>query len=319
MKNILIIKYVYPLILCAVVFLSCVKRTLEERDKSTVGFFELTLNWEGGISPSGTRLLIYKEDGIFHEELTVNETNAYLLCELEEGNYLIVIHNTDVTNASFSTIDEHTTAMVIAGTGTIPQEGSELVSPGNVYGVGQPDEVDIVSVVAGETTTVTATLKRLTREVKFHFSVTGLDAVAKLNGRLVGVSPGLFLSSGAALPIACCQPFVGNRLIPTKSNEEVIYEVNIELFDLIMPKVGDTDINKIDVIITDGNDKKYMLTSDITSTIREIIFENGGELPIEISLEVVITVYPDTDKITAVVIPWDNSGTGGGNPIKKQK
>lgn len=306
-------KYLGSLLLFGIVLSSCVERSVPIKFYKS-GTLEVALNWADGIAPVGSRLLIYKADGTFHKEVVNAGAEQTFTCELAGGNYRVIAHNTDVLNAGFSATDKHSTAAVLAGSDKMPEEGSELVAPGNVYGVGYHDEAEMVTIVSGEKSSVTVSPRRLTHEVRFVFRIIGLEEVTELKGQLIGVSPGLLLGSGKSLPISCFQTFVGTPFTPSKAATEITYETKIEFFDLTSPKEDEKEVNKLAMSITSGNGKVYSLTANITSVIQEIIFENGGVLPIEIPLELNIEVDQKTDNITVKVTPWDNSGTGGGTP-----
>lgn len=322
MKNRFTLIRLCSILLCAVVFSSCVKRDLEYRLSAQIGTLELTLNWPDGVSPLGARLLVYTQDGALHKDTTLSGVLGSVVFPLAQGDYRIIVHNTDHSNIGFASVESHSTALALAGLGEIPKPGSELVAPGNIYGTGEFDQgVKTVAIRSGETSTISSTPVRLTHEVKFLFKVTGLDEITALNGRLLGVSPGVILSTGESLKVTCAQQFVGTPFAVRSraAANEIQYKTTMEFFDILTHDGELEHTNQLEVAITDGTEKTYSLTTDIATIIQDIILENGGTLPIEIPLELKIEIDPITHNITATVTTWDDSGSGEGNPRSNHK
>lgn len=329
MKNIFTITNLCLLLLCAVALAGCVKRELEKLPGYKNGTLELTTSWPEGVVPAGARLLIYSKDGEFLEKHEISGTDSVFLCELEAGDYRIIMHNTNGQNTYFHNTDKHTTALVCAYPNVIPQAGAELIQPSNIFGVGAHDQGQIITIKEREVTAHKAVAERLTRQVAFYFKITGLETIEQIKGRLIGVSPGVLLGSGIALPVSCLQSYVATYLVDRKPllnrsprgkaiTEEMWYETKIEFFDLMAQTRPDqTTSTQLSVAITDGQGQIYQITTDITSIVQDIILENGGFLPVEIPLEVDLNINASINNITVSVTPWDETGTGDGNPRPK--
>lgn len=319
MKNILTIKYFCLLLICGINFSGCVKRELDYRQSAAeTGILELTVNWSDGVAPAGTRLMIYQQTGEFHKEITIGAGEKTFSCELEAGTYKIMTHNTDHENIGFSNMDNHSSATAIVGSDVMPESGTVIAAPHNMYNIGLHDQGEVATITAGQTTSLSATPVRLTHEVKFLFRISGLHDVSNVKGQLKGVAPGVLLGSNTSLPISCYQLFVGVPIAPANSKAEagteITYQTSLEFFDLLASQTSAPNTNPIDVAITDDQDRTYLFTVDLTSTVDQIISENNGTLPIEIPLDMEVKIDPQTNNVTATVTPWDNSGTGGGNP-----
>lgn len=320
MKNISKLALLSTLLLCGVVLSGCMKRKLEQRTLTSTGTLEMRINWGEGFSPQGAKLLIYDQGNQLHKELPIARTNEPFTCELDPGVYKLIIHNTDYENVNFKDLSDHSAAMVLAGMDEVPTEGTEIQSPSNIHGIGMADGDQLITIEAAKTTQTSASPVSLTRKVKFVFKITGLDDVTKFTGRLVGVSPGVLLSTGGSLPISCFQKFTGVTTLNNVSGaqdapSEIQLFSELEFFDLVTPQNNEVEgINTIDVSITSGQGKSYALTEDVTPVINEIIIANGGTLPIEIPIELDVKIDPVTSNITVTVTQWDDTGTGNGNP-----
>lgn len=317
------------LLLFAMTLAGCVKRDLEVVPGYMNGTLELTASWPEGVSPNGARLLIYDQNGAYVQEHIIAGDERVFRCDLLAGAYQIIVHNTDGENIYFHNTDKHTTNTIYAYQNGIPQAGAEIVQPRNIYGIGKHDAGSALTISPRQINSYTVAPERLTREVVFYFKITGLETIKEVKGRLIGVSPGILIGSGTTLPVSCLQPYDGlpttrmnrsSRSDIETENKVVWYETKIEFFDLMAQKKPEEQGNtQLFVAVTDGDGKTYQITVDITSTVHDVIDQNGGTLPIEIPLDVFLDINRATDNITIMVEPWDDSGTGGADPRPKTR
>lgn len=324
MKQLFTLRCLCLFLLVGIIPFGCVERDLIRANISN-NQLEITTIWPEGVSPQGAKLIVYDQNGARLKECDINDTERIFRCDLEPGSYKIIMLNTDGQNSYFKQTEDYFLAGVYSHENGIPDPGTELTQPNNIFGTGSADQGGTLTVAAGQNNSYTATAKRLTHKAIFYFKITGIDAVSEVKGRLEGISPGVLLSLGQAVSISCFMPYMAGYLPPQSSQssayraqskgEPVRYGASIEFFDLMAQVTPESeDATRLYVEVIDGQGKVYSITKNITSVIRDIIAENDGFLPIDIPLDIDFKVNFATDEVTASIEPWDETGTGGGKP-----
>lgn len=304
----------------------CVKRDLEMRSQlppaPKKGYAEIALDWgDATAHPQTVRLLFYDEAGMLVQEAK-GLTDGFR-DSIAAGKYRIAVHNEDALNVNYRGMESYTTAEVFAQemeytpapaiawncasrNPVIPR----ILEPQSVFGTGRFTEFETLEITVGKPTRATVNPKLLTHEVEFHFVVMSDIAVQTFTGVLNGVAPGIYFSTGKhnAAP-SCAIEFAAVPIAKTANKE---YTALLNVFNLLTTAQSPDGTNTIDVALELVDGRKFQLQVDLTSTLKQIIADNGGEIPMEIPVEV--TFYIVGLDLTATVTPWDQSGTGGGDP-----
>lgn len=301
---------------------SCMKRKLDTPPEPIpeTGIMHLTVNWpQDDVCPTEARCLIYHEEGGLYKE--VNHVTRELQETLLPGKYRLIVHNSDALQVEYRGMDNYHTAEIFATQDPNNQGNTPcLMGPQMVFAKAAADQGEIFEVTIGQTTRISVTPPRATRRVRLYFTVTGLEAITSLKGLLQGVSPGMTLSTQTCYPTSCNQPYTGAPYTPeskkrTKTNdtpELLHYMTQVEVFDLLTREGSPEATNVLTMDITDDKSHTYSLNQDVTSSLQQIINDNGGNFAIDIALDVELTVDPVSLEMSAVVTPWDKSGSGGG-------
>lgn len=324
MKQLFTLRCLCLFLLGGIILFGCVERDLIRVDISN-NQLELTAIWPEGVSPQGAKLIVYDQNGARLKEFDISGTERIFRCDFETGSYKIIMYNTDSQNSYIKQTEDYSLVGVYAHEYGIPDTGTELTQPNNIFGTGSIDQGGMLTVATGQNNSYTATAKRLTHKATFYFKITGVDAVSEVKGRLDGISPGILLGLGQAVSTSCFLPYMASYLPPQSSqssayraqskSEPVWYGASVEFFDLMAQVTPESeDATQLYIEVIDGQGKVYSVTKNITSVIRDIMVENEGFLPIEIPLEIDFKVNFTTNEVNASVEPWDETGTGGGKP-----
>ena len=300
-----------------VLLTGCVKRELEVRPTSEMGRVELALDWEGVEErPAEVRFLFYGADGALAKEQTAHADG--FAGELPAGTYRMVMHNTDALQVDYRGMDKHETAEVFARHTEYSRKSFERHEPGIpcilepqfVYGAGICREFATIEVVAGQTTTATIAPRLLTRQLEFRFKVKAKAEVLTLAGVVNGVAPGVLLASGEhTTSSSCAVEFAASPVTRSTTND---YFTRLSVFNLLCTATSPDGTNTLQVYLALDNGYEFDTSIDITPTLRDIIVDNDGEIPIEIPIEVTLDATTIGDGLTATVKPWDDTGTGSG-------
>lgn len=319
MKQIVKTRLLATIIATAVGVLSsgCLQREVEHKVTPTEGKLDVSVDWGEGYQPAELRMLIYNENGTLYGERTSSENQ--MQWTLPEGAYRLIVHNTDGQNVRYLEMSKHAEAFIYVTSST----GQMVNTPQNIYSVAAHDNAATIDIVAGAEHQIRVVPQRATRGVHFTFKIVGLPVIASLQGTLSGVSPGMMIASGTYFDVPSTQPFLGtpmpspaSRAATTRQTEPIWYQSDMEFFNLVDNKGNRVGINILSVEITDDKQVQYNVTSDITSSVQQIIIDNGGELPVEVPLDVEIEVAEDkTIEISVSVARWNSAGNGTGNVI----
>lgn len=315
-------------LLVALLFSGCAKRDLELRPDSPpspdeVGYTEIALDWGEDARPHPARFLFYNADGALVREVT--GVTGTFKGSLPPGTYRLVVHNEDAGQVEYRGTDRYETAGVYAqeteyayslpkfalrSRATRHDAGIPcILEPQTVFAAGACKEFDEIVITAGETTTATIAPVELTCLVSFRFIVRGESSVQSLSGVLTGVSRGILISSGKQdVSSSCAVEFSG---VP-RDGSSSDYTTQISIFSLLATKESPAGTCMVSVTLTDDAGKPYTGTFDITHTLKDILLDNGGTIPVEIPIEVTLQIK-DVGELEATAAPWDNSGWGSGD------
>lgn len=287
----------------AVLFFGCTKRDLELRP----GLVDISLAWPQGNHPASAHLHLYSSDGSLleaHEGLTDGYAG-----NLPDGEYRLIVHNEDAQNVGYDGMEDHHQAKVYAMPleRDIPGEGSLLAQPHNVYGIGAHDDGETFTVRANDTTHITVRPQLLTKTVDLYFDTRRVNnGIVSLDGILEGVSPAVALSTGSSLSQSCRVAFTAEQISDPDYDREAILEV----FDLLVRPEATTGVNKVGITIGTSSGEKFVTEVDLTSTLQQIVQDNGGELPTETRVRVALSL-DGLGVLSATVTPWGETDAGG--------
>lgn len=286
-----------------ILFFGCTKRELELRP----GLVNISLEWPEGVNPSGAHLHLYTVDGALleaHEGLTDGYAG-----NLPDGEYRLMVHNEDAENVGYDGVELHHQAKVYAMPleRAIPDEGSLIAQPHNVYGVGAHDNGETFTVQANDTTHITVRPQLLTKTVKLYFDTRKVEGISSLEGVLDGVSPAVLLSSGASVSQSCRIFFTAQQI----SDPDYDREATLEVFGLLTGPDSPDGVNKAEITIGTSSGEKFVSDVDLTSALQQIIQDNGGELPAETRVSLALSL-DGLGVLSVSVTPWGETDAGGG-------
>lgn len=305
-RNIYKLTCLVAILITAIVAVSCTKRNLEIRP----GMVEVAFEWPEGVQPAAAHLHFYREDGSLHE-IHEGLTGSSHSFSLPEGNYMLITHNEDAGHVYYDNIENYHQAVVSATTpeGDEPSEGCLLAEPQSVYGIGCHDEGTAFGVRSGDTTCLRVKPVRLTKKIWIHFTTKGLENMVSLGGTLNGVSPSVLLCTCTCVPMSCRMAFGAERSAGRAASSD--WQASLELFDLLTRADSPEGTNTMDIVSETTGGRRYETTVDITPTLQAIIQDNGGELPIDIAVEISLSAN-SLGVLMATVSPWVEVDGGGG-------
>ncbi len=309
----------------AVMLSGCVKRELE----GTEGSAEIRLSWDCDEPPQAVRFLFYScETGALVKEVSGLADGFTGI--LPVGKYRLVVHNTDARQIDYRGTENYETAEVFAQETEYATPSHTLnkrvtrhdpgvpciLEPQAVYGTGICNEFETFEINFNKTTQATVTPISLTRQMEFHFTVKCDAVVESLTGVLDGVAPGVFLASGRHNASSSCALEFTAQAAPAQYSDATAqdYMARLGVFSLLTTPQSPEGTNTVYVTLTLADGRELSVHVDLTPTLKEIIADNGGEIPIEIPVEVTLETYGISGELTATVTPWDDSGSGSGKP-----
>lgn len=285
----------------------CCKRKLKYPDQT--GQVEITLDWSSAKKrPSGAELRFYPTDGSAPLKFACRD--EIFRGELPQGTYRVIVHNTDAANVSYRNMEGYSSAAVFAdpvadtrGTASI-----RLSEPLQVYGTGWCGTDQPLEIKSGDTLRKTSSPVALTRTVSFRFDVTNMANIASMTGSLDGVAAGAYLATGAkSYDYRSSTAFV-TSVVPETGGTS--YQAQVQIFGLSSQDEGETGSNTAEIVITQQDGTTHQTQVDISDAVRETAGNNGGEMPLDISVRIELTLVGT--HLTAMVYAWDDSGAGGG-------
>lgn len=292
----------------------CVKRELEIRPDE--GYVEIALDWSKAQSSRSARYLFYNESGALVKE--VSGVSDCFKGVLPTGTYRLIVHNTDAGQVDWRGCEKYESAEVFAketnySEGHHPSEGVPcILEPREIFATGGCNESETVEVRQMDTTRLSVTPVVLTKQVAMRFTVeaNGDASVRSLHGVLGGVSHGFFPGKGCHnASSSCAVEFAASP--ETKATSDA-YTARVNVFGLLTTSQSPAGTNTVHVTLDLDDGEQVTGTFDITPALQRILASGGGVLPVEILLEVTLRVQETG--LSATVQPWDESGTGGGDP-----
>lgn len=294
------------LLVPAFVFLGCTERDLDYRAAS--GRVEIAPVWDDLPRPSSACYRFYGEDDrLVSGEGATSASDAsvdFFSVVLPVGRYRCLAYNTDAQGVTFTGLDNRTLAEVRL---------SSDAQPDNVYSW----SVDEVEVASRGDVRYTPVPLRLVKQVVLRFRVTGVEGATVLNGTLNGVYPALFLLSGdpPEQSIRTAPETVAKytaTLVQTRTSGAPSYtaSADIRLLGLLNPQKeegaggGTVYDSRLNLSVHNSSGEVYSTTVNMNKPVSEIIDSYGGEIPIDKTIEIDVSVNLLDMNLTAVVQGW---------------
>ena len=292
----------------------CVKRELEIRPDE--GYVEIALDWSKAQSSRSARYLFYNESGALVKE--VSGVSDCFKGTLPTGVYRLIVHNTDAGQVDWQGCEKYESAEVFAKTTNYstdhhPAEGVPCIQePRDVFATGGCNESETVEVLLLDTTRLSVTPVVLTKQVAIRFTVeaNGGQSVRALHGVLGGIAHGYFPGKRCHNASSSCA--VEFTAAPGTKAASDAYTARVNVFGLLTTAQSPAGTNTVHVALALDDGSQVTGTFDITPTLQQILASGGGAFPVEIPLE--ITLRVQEAGLSATVQPWDESGTGSGEP-----
>lgn len=288
----------------------CVKRTDFEVRTALEGGIEIALEWETTATPIPLTFAFYSEgeDTFLYKEF--EGTSEGFKGMLPVGAYKVLAYDKNALRVKYRNMDSYDTAEVYAEEAvksTYAGDNRQIGEPGMVYSAGECVGMATLKIEAEKTLKAQAQPQNRTRSVMLRFEIKNGVNITTITGEIDGVSASVLLASGKSSNYAARLPFLVTRV------EDGSFHTSVALFDFIDAESGLTEVHTMDVTLGEVGGATHDMTLDLTDTIREIVDENGGVIPIEIPIEVIVDMT-DIEHITAIVHPWV-PGEGGGEVI----
>lgn len=305
------------LLLGALLLAGCVERELEMRPLYGDGTVEISIDWSKlPTPPVSARCLFYNEAGQLVKE--INGVTDAVVQTLYSGRYHLIVYNEDGHQVAYRGTETYETAEIFAQSSinTLTVAGVPcILEPHYAYGAVTCEEGEWLVIKPGKTTRTTVTPEVLTRQALLRFVLKGDVKVKTLTGILNGVAPSMLLATQeTGHSERCALKFIADvgKARQGKVADDDAITVELNLFDLLVSPTCPTGAVTTDLVLTDNADTRYDTSVDLTSVLKEIMLENEGTMPKEVSVEV--TIKKTVSDITSTVRPWDDSGTGSGGP-----
>lgn len=264
------------------------------------GVAHISLDWEDGFEPEGSRFYFYPSDG--GSVLIYDAPASGFHDWLPVGSYRVLVHNNDSENVAIRNTETYGGAEFY-----VLPEGSRaenyVLHADEVAYATHLNEVETLEVPYRDTVRVTASPQSCVKTVHLAFEMGNVPALASFVGSLSGVSPALSVA-GARSTESASVHFTAD---PVSGSRE--YTATVTVLDLIDPQV-DQQTHVLELVMTGVDGTEYPLTLDLTAVLDDMLSASGGSLNKDTLLRIALS---QTDgQLVASVRPWDDSGTGGG-------
>jgi len=220
------------------------------------------------------------------------------------GTYRLVATNTDAKGVQFVDMSSHESAFVTSG--VLTRSGSEytlLNQPDNIYSVTLED----FTVNQGDTLSYFPESVLLTKNIRLSFTLQGnlVQQVTDINGVLHGVYSAVHLYSCTPTEEGVVNsPYYAVNFNTAQDATQWLASVNV--FGLCDPEYGEVYRNTLTLQLTMEDESSISLEVELTDKLSDVIKENQGVIPVELSLEVSI----DTTEtgLSATVKDWKPGG-----------
>lgn len=294
----------YLLLLLTVCLAACTKITIEERP--TEGDVNLSMDWTEQVAPAGMRFYFYPMS-----TATRAEENAPLVREvsasgfvgtLPVGSYRVLAVNTDASGLELIDTNRFETA-----TGVMKSLGAPC---GSLY----TWKMDSLLVRYDTGVKETGAASSLTRMLSFRFSLEGAG-LRSLTGAVCGFYPSVLLATGAPSAASAAAAPTTEAAFNVALNGDKGY-AELHTLGVLPPRNGVAYQHLLRLTATTLGGKEQELNVDLSNTITDILSENGGSLPVDVPVEVLLEVAAGNQvELTARVTGWQPA-TGKGEIIE---
>lgn len=292
MKTVYIYKIMRSFLLVILLLVGCTERKLEYRPSANDDIL-IQIEWVNISTPSEAVFYFFPIDGGAPVKVTTPASG--FTGTLPVGQYNVLVMSAQTKGIDLSNFGSYEAARIYA-----LQNGAQLVQP-IIFGMGTHIE--------GKNLLTIPYLGSVREKVKvypqhtFHitFELEG-DAteITSLLGTLNGTTPWRNVATGETSPDRIPTPYT----TATGSEYNTLTALITVLGYTLSPGTGDL---YMDVLL---HGKHYTITLDLTKELQEIIDKNGGRLPLDVYLTIVIRY--DGIKATATVTEWISGGSASG-------
>lgn len=289
-------------------FWACTKANIDYREPTKIQIYPEQSEY---VLPT-LAYYFYNTDGQTPYIVKESDANGNFEGTLPAGTYRVIGTNTQAKDVVFTGMDSYETAVVRAN-----REGSNrLTSRSDGYTMLLQPALVYSTVIGELVVTENQTIRKepvpvlLTKQLNLVFTMqNGLDAeVLSMTGVLPGIYPAVYLYT--------CQETEIERSPDMAVSFETVGDggerkAQISLFGLCNPEGGQAYNNTLalELTMTDGSVEDMAV--DLTDVLSDIIQQNQGTIPVEVSLEVGIEKVGM--KLNAVVAAWRQGGSGEGD------
>lgn len=275
-----------------------------EEDWEKNGRVRLVLDWQTRAASPAMACYFYK-DGADIPIVRRGDASGYE-GTLPVGNYQVVVCNTDCENVLLETDKGYEAACARAcQVSSLKSSDLSIVQPANLYGAGCTG----VEVGGRETAIKEMKPANLVRRLELNIKVTGPESdiirPKNLNGRLTGVSPGVYLANG--------QPLTDESATVVFEPEATgtgLYTTTLNLFSLPEQDAGSNPVVlQLDMELADG--RAVSTITDITGEIGNAFAENTFSVILDLTVR-----YDKISGLSILLAEWKkgNEGSGDVNP-----
>lgn len=244
---------------------------------------------------------------VYHSECASQENEEHVTQTLPEGKYRVMAYNNNVDGLEYVFTNNYHQAMVRSLPKTEARAATtRLAEPSAVY-VALSDEVVVVD---KENITTRPGLISRTKTLRFTFTLTGINNVARISGALPGVYPSVLLASGqitAEEKKRCPEVAIPFNASVENGKGQVV----IRLFGILDPADSDSPYSNtlpLTLSDTDGNQITTVIV-DMNETITNMLKANEGTLPPEesgkeVNIDIQVKPIFGEGNLTATVKSW---------------
>lgn len=298
---------------CHIVFItSCTEADLNIRIRE--GTVTIHPHWQGNVFHPTTYNFFKDNDGelVYHEEWIC--TDEKLVQSVDEGLYRVLAYNHNADGVEFFNSKNYEQIIVQAKTQNSSRSTkTHIAQPSEVYAI-MVEQLDVPD--KGSILERPGLVPR-TKKMKFHFSLSGITGIQKIEGTINGVFPSLILATGK--PTQDAIKFSPTTVVQFSTNvTNGNGEANIRIFGIKNPKSTESSYsNKMILQLVDFNHDYQQVEVDMNQTISDILYKNEGEIPPGKIVNVNILIKPigENGGLTATVHSWHTSidqGQGAG-------
>lgn len=225
------------------------------------------------------------------------------------GDYYVLAVNPEVDNVVYSGMDSYETARAtVQPASAHARTGVDLLTyPGDLYAV------RLAKLTTGHKDTIVLEPQPALLTKRVQLSVILKDGLANevqaVSGKIRGVLPAVQLSTGKAMDeTGSTETTKAVDFVFSTSDEG--WETSLSLLGVRDPEHGNAYENKLSLYLTDERGVRHVET-DISNGLSEILNNGQGDLPLVLTSQ--IEVSRSGIELTAVIVDWEESGSGESN------